>query len=345
MTSINPPSAIDASAEPTALPGRKLDIAPFALLVGVAVLALPLTGSVSTWVTLTVAGLAMGMMLFIMTSGLTLVFGLMDVLNLGHAAFVALGAYVAATAAGFVQPWLASTSSAMNLLAVASVMAAAVITSAIVGLVYERLFIRPVYGSHLKQILITIGAMLVMVQLMLVVWGANQMQLMPPSFLRGVHMVGSVAIERYRIFAFVVGLVVYAAMMIVMHSSRVGLLIRAGVENREMVEALGHHIRRMFVVVCICGSALAGLGGAMWGFYREEFSASIGSDVLVQILIITIIGGLGSITGCLYGAMLIALCANYIGFLAPDLAVVSDIIVMMAILLWRPNGLHPVAAH
>ena len=106
MTSINPPSAIDTPAEPTALPGRKVDMAPFAILVGVAVLALPLTGSVSTWVTLTIAGLAMGMMLFIMTSGLTLVFGLMDVLNLGHAAFVALGAYVAATAAGYVRPWL-----------------------------------------------------------------------------------------------------------------------------------------------------------------------------------------------------------------------------------------------
>ena len=94
----------------------------------------------------------------------------------------------------------------MSLLAVASVGAAAVIASAVVGLVYERLFIRPAYGSHLKQILITIGALLVMEQLMLVVWGVNQMQLLLPGLLRGVHMVGPVAIERYRIFAFVVEL-------------------------------------------------------------------------------------------------------------------------------------------
>jgi branched-chain amino acid transport system permease protein len=339
-----PPFAIEAPAEPGTLPGRRIDLGPIALLVGVAIVALPLTGSVTTWITLTIAGLAMGMMLFIMASGLTLVFGLMDVLNLGHAAFVALGAYVAATAAGLVQPWLDSTSGVVNILAVLLVGAAAVIASAAVGFLYERLFIRPVYGSHLKQILITIGAMLVMGQLLLVVWGPNQVELLPPALLRGVHMIGPVAIERYRIFAVVVGLVIYAGMMFVMHASRVGLLIRAGVENREMVEALGHHIRRLFVIVCISGSALAGLGGAMWGFYREEFGATVGSAVLVQILIITIVGGLGSITGCLYGAMLIALSANYLGFFAPDLAVVSDIIVMMGILLWRPNGLHPVAA-
>ncbi len=183
--------------------------------------------------------------------------------------------------------------------------------------------------------------MIIVEQWVLVIWGPNQMQLLLPGALRGVIVLGDVAVERFRLFAVVVGLLVYVAMSLVMQFTRAGLLIRAGVENREMVEALGHHIRRMFVVVFVAGAALAGLGGAMWGFYREQFGASIGADVLVQILIITIIGGLGSVSGCFCGAVLIALCTNYISFLAPDFALVSNIVVMMAILLWRPNGLYP----
>jgi branched-chain amino acid transport system permease protein len=302
MSNVSPVSTLDSSAELSALPGRKFDWAPVALVVLLSLAMLPLIGSVSTWITLTVAGLAMGMMLFIMTSGLTLVFGLMDVLNLGHAAFVTVGAYAAVSTAGFVKPWLESESGLMNTLAVVFIGLAAIAVTAVIGLIYERLFIRPVYGAHFKQILITIGAMIIVQQLVLVIWGPNQMQLLLPGALRGVVVFGDVAVERFRLFAVVVGLLLYLAMTLVMQYTRVGLLIRAGVENREMVESLGHHIRRMFVMVFVAGAALAGLGGAMWGFYREQFSASIGADVLVQILIITIIGGLGSVTGCFCGS-------------------------------------------
>ena len=100
-----------------------------------------------------------------------------------------------------------------------------------------------------------------------------------------------------------------------------------------------------FVGVFVAGSALAGLGGVMWAFYREQFTVAIGAEVLVQMLIIVIIGGLGSVTGCFAGAMLIALSTNYVSFLLPDLALVSNILVMMVVLLWRPQGLYPVHKH
>jgi branched-chain amino acid transport system permease protein len=341
VSPVTPTAAVDLLA---ALPGRKGDLIPAIAIFAFALLMLPLIGSVSTWLTLTVAALAIGMMLFIMASGLTLVFGLMDVMNLGHAAFVAIGAYAATSMVGPLNPWLTSESAAQNIAAVVMIAVVAMGVTAVVGVIFERLFIKPAQGNHLKQILITIGAMIILDQLVLVVWGANQMLLPLPTTLRGSLVFGDVAIERYRLIAIGVGLLVFIGLLLMLGRTRIGLLIRAGVENREMVEALGHRIRRLFVAVFVAGAALAGLGGTMWGFYREQFTVSIGAEVLVQILIVVIIGGLGSVTGCFAAALLIALSTNYVSFLAPDFALVSNILVMMAVLLWRPRGLYPLAA-
>ena len=339
-----------AAGEPTggaldALPGRRRDLVPGLLILGLIGLALPVIGNVPTWVTLTVAALAMGRMLFVMASGLTLVFGLMDVMNLGHAAFVAVGAYTATLLVGPLKGLLESESVWASLAAIGAVIVLAMAVTAVLGWVYERLFIRPVYGDHLKQILITIGAMIIMEQLVLVLFGANQMLLPLPQAVRGSILFGDVAIERYRLVAVGVGLVVFVGLSLLLNRTRVGLLIRAGVENRAMVEALGYRIRGVFIAVFVGGSALAGLGGVMWGFYREQFTVAIGAEVLVQMLIIVIIGGLGSVAGCFAGSMLIALCTNYVSFLVPDLALVSNILVMMVVLLWRPQGLYPMNKH
>jgi branched-chain amino acid transport system permease protein len=286
------------------------------------------------------AGLAMGMMLFIMASGLTLVFGLMDVMNLGHAAFVAVGAYVGASLAGVFAGLLRSPSGAEALLGMLLVALGSMAATALLGLVFERLFVRPVYGDHLKQILITIGAMIIIEQLLLALWGTQQMTLTLPDTVRGTYNFAGVAIERYRVVAVVLGLALYIGLLLLFGRSRIGLLIRAGVENREMVQALGYRIQRVFVGVFVAGAALAGLGGAMWGFYREQFTTAIGADLLVQMLIIVVIGGLGSVRGCFVGALLLALTQNYVNYLLPDLALVSNILVMVAVLLWRPRGLY-----
>jgi len=320
--------------------GRWEDIAPPLVVLALALLTLPLVGAFPSWATVTIAGLAMGMMLFIMASGLTLVFGLMDVLNLGHAAFVAVGAYVAATLAAPLAGLLMSESTAVAIGCMALVAIGAMVATAVLGLVFERIFIRPVYGNHLKQILITIGAMIIIEQLVLALWGPQQMSLALPVSLRGTVGILGASVEKFRLVAVVLGFALYVGLLLLFNRSRIGLVIRAGVENHDMVQALGYRIRRVFIGVFVAGAALAGLGGAMWAFYREQFTAAIGADLLVQMLIIVVIGGLGSIRGCFWGAVLLALTQNYVSFLLPDFALVSNVAVMAAVLLWRPRGLY-----
>ncbi len=342
MTSLVPPAlpkTLRPAAPDAVLPAAKRDIAPLLLVPVLMLAALPLVGSFPTWITLTFAGLAMGMMIFIMSSGLTLVFGLMDVLNFGHGAFVSVGAYAATMVLLPMRGWLEVDSLLLNLGVLGLAMLAAMLATALLGWAFERIIIMPVYGQHLKQILITMGGMIVAEQLINVIWGADQVALPLPASLRGALVLGDAAIEKYRLVAVVVGLLVFATMFLVLNRTKIGLLIRAGVENREMVEALGYRIRRLFVAVFAAGSALAGLGGVMWGLYKETLSASMGGEIMVMVFIVIIIGGLGSVGGCFIGALLMALVANYAGFLAPKIALVSNIILMIAVLLWRPAGL------
>jgi branched-chain amino acid transport system permease protein len=326
-----------------AIPKASFDLLPLALVAVLALAAMPLIGSSSTWLTLTVAGLAMGMIIFIIASGLTLVFGLMDVLNFGHGVFIALGAYLATSVFGWMSDWTSAADLARNLVAVFATMALAMTLAAAVGWAFERVLVRPVYGQHLKQILITMGGMIIGEELIKAIWGPALIAIEMPEALRGVITFGDAAVEKYRVFATLVGVVVLAVMLFTLNRTKLGLLIRAGVQDREMVESLGYRIRRLFVGVFVAGSALAGLGGALWGIYQHGVLPQIGAHVNVLIFIVIIIGGLGSTTGCLVGALLVGLMANYTGFLAPKVAMFSNIGLMVAVLLWRPQGLYPVA--
>jgi branched-chain amino acid transport system permease protein len=320
----------------------KTDWIPVLLVPMIALAGLPLIGAAPTWITLTVAGLAMGMMIFIMASGLTLVFGLMDVMNFAHGAFISVGAYAAATVLVAMKADMQAASLASNLWAIAPAIAAALGLAGVLGWFFERVVIRPVYGDHLKQILVTMGGLIVVEQLIHVVWGPDIIPLPRPATITGAVLFGDAAIERYRLLAVLVGLAVFLAMWWVLGRTKLGLLIRAGVENTEMVESLGYRIRRLFVGVFVAGSALAGLGGVMWAMYQESVTAAMGMQVMVVIFIVIIIGGLGSVGGCFVGALLVGLVANYIGYVAPKLALGSNILLMVLILLWRPRGLYPV---
>ncbi len=322
-----------AAAASAAVPKAQFDWRPIALLLGVMALALPAMGSGSTWLTLTVAGLAMGLIVFVIASGLTLVFGLMDVLNFGHGLFIALGAYMATTVVGWTGP---------NVLGVLLSMLVAMAVAGAIGFAFERVIVRPVYGLHLKQILITMGGMIVGEELIKAIWGPQQIALPLPDALRGSWVLGEAGIEKYRVLASALGLVVFGALVFTLNRTKIGLLIRAGVQDREMVEALGYRIRRLFVGVFVAGSALAGLGGVLWAFYQQSVIPQIGAQVNVLIFIVIIIGGLGSTFGCFIGALLVGLMANYIGFLAPKVALFSTIGLMVGVLLWRPQGLYPV---
>ncbi|SEO22834.1 branched-chain amino acid ABC transporter permease [Bradyrhizobium sp. OK095] len=326
------------------LPKPKRDIAPILLPIALALVTIPLIGSPSTWLTLTAASLAMGMMIFIMASGLTLVFGLMDVLNFGHGAFIAVGAYVATLVLAPFAASMQADSLWMNLAVLAPAALLSMAVSGALGLIVERVLILPVYGQHLKQILMTTGGLIVAEQTMYALWGPQIIPVPLPTSLRGSFIFGDVAIAKYRVLAMLIGLAVFVAIQLVLNRTKLGLLIRAGVENREMVEALGYRIRRLFLGVFMTGSALAGLGGVMWALYREQVHASMSDELTVLIFVVVIIGGLGSIGGCFIGAILVAMVANYGGFLVPKLALVSNILLMVAILMWRPRGLYAVTS-
>ncbi|SFM47623.1 branched-chain amino acid ABC transporter permease [Variovorax sp. OV329] len=320
-----------------------IDWKPLLLAPVLALIALPLTGSFSTWLTLTVAGLAMGMIIFVIASGLTLVFGLMDVLNFGHGVFIALGAFVASSVLGLMSDWTGSQELWRNLVAVFPAMLVAMLVAGALGLVFERLIVRPVYGQHLKQILITMGGMIIGEELIKVIWGPGQLPLPLPEALRGSLFVADAAISKYRLLAVAVGLAVFGLLAWTLSRTKIGLLIRAGVQDREMVEALGYRIGLLFIGIFVAGSALAGLGGTMWGLFQQNLIPQMGAQVNVLIFIVIIIGGLGSTTGALIGALLVGLMNNYIGFLLPAATQFSTIALMVAVLLWRPQGVYAVA--
>lgn len=315
---------------------------PTYITVALACIGLALIGDMNTWLTLTLAGLAMGMMIFVMASGLTLVFGLMDVLNFGHGAFISLGAFAGVSVLLILPDWMGSPSPFYNIAAILLAVIAGMSLTGFAGYAFERVIIRPVYGDHLKQILITMGGLIVTEQLIYVFWGPDEITILRPLSLQGAFTIGDVAIEKFRLLAVVLGILIFALMRWTLSGTRLGLLIRAGVENREMVEALGYRIATIFILVFIAGSALAGFGGVMWGLYEEVITAHMGMNVMILIFIVVIIGGLGSVEGCFIGALLVGLMANYTGYLAPKIALGSNILLMVLILMWRPEGLLPV---
>ena len=238
--------------------------------------------------------------------------------------------------------WTGAPSVVLNLAALFAALIVAMAATGGLGWLFERAIVRPVYGFHLKQILVTMGGLIIAQQLILVVWGPDAITLSRPQALKGSVVIGGALIETYRILAAALGLAVFLAMRLVLQRTRIGLLVRAGVENGEMVEALGYRIRRLFVAVFMVGSALAGAGGVMWGLYQETITAHMGSEIMILVFIVVIIGGLGSIEGCFIGALLVGLMANYTAFLAPKVALISNIGLMVLVLMWRPQGLYAV---
>lgn len=296
-----------------------------------------------TYLTLTVAGLAMGMLIFLVASGLTLIFGLMDVLNFAHGALFSWGAYAGFTAAVLLSQrwgWAASPSPVAGALLLLAAVAVAGLATAVLGILVERVVVRPVYGQHLFQILITLGATIVLEELIRIVWGPNDQVVPVPQAFQGSWDVADVVVLRFPVVAIALGLLVYAGMVLVLSRTRVGLIVRAGVENGEMVQVMGHNIRRYFTGVFAAGAALAGVGGLMWAMFSQSVRPGMGGEQLIFAFIVVIIGGLGSVTGSLVGALLVGLSYNYVAFLVPKAAIGVTMALMVIVLLLRPTGLY-----
>jgi len=310
--------------------------------VGVGIWLLPLLWiDLTTYLVLTVAGITMGMLLFLTASGLTLIFGLMDVLNLAHGAFFAWGAYAGFSVLNTLNRlgWVESATVSQSLVSLALVLLSALLVGALLGLILERIIIRGVYGNHLKQILITMGASLIMAELIRILWGPNDEVTMVPAALAGSWDIFDVIVNKFRGMAIIIGLGVYIVIQLVLKKTKLGIIVRAGVENREVVQSMGYNIHRIFTGVFAAGAALAAVGGAMWSIFKEQIHPAMGEENLIFALIIVIIGGMGSVTGSFLGAIMVGLAFNYVAFLVPKLALGVNIIIMAVILLIRPTGL------
>lgn len=304
---------------------------------------LPLLGmEPRVYLTLTVAGLAMGMLIFLVASGLTLIFGLMDVLNFAHGALFSWGAYAGFSAVLLLDRsagWVESPSVWLNAVALLAAVGTAMLVALILGVILERVIIRPVYGQHMFQILITLGATIILEELIRIVWGPNDQVMPVPVSFQGSWDVMDVIVLRVPVIAIGLGLAVYAGLQLLLHRTRVGLIVRAGVESGEMVQVMGHNIHHFFTGVFALGSALAAVGGLMWAVFRQSVSPAMGGEQLIFAFIVVIIGGLGSVTGSLVGALMVGLSYNYVAFLLPKAALGVNMALMVLVLLIRPTGL------
>jgi branched-chain amino acid transport system permease protein len=301
---------------------------------------LPLLGiPAKIYLTLTIAGLAMGMLLFLIASGVSIIFGLMDVLNFAHGALFAWGAYFGFSVFNLLNNWVEADTLSLNfgvfLIATITAMAAV----ALLGILLERIIVRRVYGNHLFQILITFGATIVLVELIRVFWGPNDEVMPVPVTFRGNWDVFDIIIAKYRVICILIGLLVYTLIQLILKKTKIGTIVRAGVENREMVQAMGHNIFLLFTGVFAVGASLAALGGLAMSIFSLQVYPDMGSTYLLFAFIVVIIGGLGSVTGSLVGALIVGLAYNYVAYLVPWAAAGVNILIMIIILLIRPTGL------
>jgi branched-chain amino acid transport system permease protein len=271
-------------------------------------------------------GLATGMLIFLLAAGLTLIFGLMDVLNFAHGGLFAWGAY-----SGL---WIYSQTGSF-LVGILG----AIITGFILGIITEKWIIKPVYGNHVQQILITLGLMLVLSEMLKVIWGPNQLQASPPDYLKGSWELGGVVIIKYRVFIIFVGLLIFAGVQYLLKKTKIGLVVRAGVINKEMVQALGINIQRVFMFVFMIGAGMAALGGVLLGPYSGVIHAGMGMEFAILAFIVVVIGGMGNFKGSVLAAILVGLSGSFMAYYVPDLSLAVNMLLMAIVLIIRPQGL------
>lgn len=275
-------------------------------------------------------GLTFAALLFIVASGFTLIFGLLRIVNLAHGALYLFGGYVAYSVTGMTGNFALGVLSSM-------------LSVALMGVVLDLGLLRFVRGSELRQVLLTLGVAFVLNDLALVMWGGDTFSMPVPEMLRGAVRVGGGFYPKYRLFVLVLGLVVFLALWLLLNRTRLGALIRAGVDDAEMVEAMGINIRRVFLATFMLGASLAGLGGAVGGAFLTLYPTA-DAEILVFSLAVVIIGGRGSLVGAAVGALLVGLLNSIGQVMFPELAYFVIFGPMAAILAFRPLGLFGRAA-
>lgn len=273
-----------------------------------------------------------GLLLFLVASGLTLIFGIMGVINLAHGSFYMIGAYMAYALAPGVQQWLGGGFFTTLLLGI--------VLSVLLGYVLEWVFFSYLYErEHLQQVLMTYGLILVFEELRSILVGDDVHGVTPPDFLAGSIPLGDLmTYPVYRLFISGVCLAVALAMWAVMTKTRLGMRIRAGASNREMVRAMGVNIRLLYRIVFAVGVALAALAGMIAAPVSSVYPG-MGSSVLIICFVVVVIGGIGSIKGALIAALLVGFVDTFGKVLVPGIAGLSVYLLMAVMLLWKPQGL------
>ena len=270
-------------------------------------------------------GLTFAALLFIVAAGFTLIFGLLRIVNLAHGALYLFGGLVGYSVV------MATKSVALGAIA-------AMAFVALLGVALDQGLLRFVRGFELRQVLLTLGVALVLNDLGLVIWGGDTFTVPVPEQLVGAAQIGAIFYPKYRLFVLGLGIAVFVALWLLLHKTRLGALIRAGVDDPEMVEAMGINIRRVFLGTFMLGSALAGLGGIVGGAFLTLYPTA-DAEILVFSLAVVIIGGRGSLVGAAVGALLVGLL-NAIGqVMFPELAYFVIFGPMALILAFRPLGL------
>jgi len=275
-------------------------------------------------------GLTFAALLFVVASGFTLIFGLLRIVNLAHGALYLVGGYVG---------YAVAVATGSFIVAVA----AAVVAVAAAGWVLSEGLLRFVRGHELRQVLLTLGVALVLNDMALVIWGGDTLTVPIPEMLRRPAQLFGIFYPKYRLFVLATGCLVFVALWLLLQRTRLGALIRAGVDDAEMVEASGIDIRRVFLMTFLLGSALAGLGGLLGGAFLSLYP-SADAEILVFSLAVVIIGGRGSLVGVAVGSLLVGLLNTFGQVMFPEFAYFVIFGPMAALLAFRPLGLFGKAA-
>ncbi len=277
------------------------------------------------WILQTFNGLTYGALLFLLASGLSLIFGVMRVVNMAHGSYFLLGGYIGLTVA------LRTKSFAMALVA-------GTVAIALVGIAMERLFLRRLRGQELGQVLMTVGFSLIFQDLALLIWGGDPYNLPVPAALSGALRLGGITFPIYRIFIMGVAVVVGLGLWLLLDQTRMGAMIRAAVDDGEMAQGVGINVPRISLVVFGLGAALAALGGVVGAGFLGVYPGA-DSEVLPYAFVVVIVGGLGSLPGAMAGSLIVGLLDNFGKALFPELAYFTLFAPMAVILALRPTGL------
>jgi len=271
-------------------------------------------------------GLAYGVLLFLLSVGLTLIFGMLDVVNLAHGSFYMLGAYAGLTLIG-------ATGSFWIALLLAPLLVGGI------GALLERVCLRPLYGRPpLDQVLLTFGFIYLFEDLVKWIWGGRIRSIPPPDLFKGSVTFFGATIPSYRLFVIAFGLAVAVLLWLLIERTRLGAIIRAGVFDAEMTAGLGINIHRVFTAVFAFGAALGGLSGVIAGPIQSAYPA-MGAGILIPALIVVVVGGLGSLKGSLAGSLIIGQAETFGKAWLPDSAMLIIYVVMALVVLLRPQGL------